>query len=226
MANQRILVVEDDDRIGSALVRALQGAGYEANWARDGVSGLAAAETDLPDLVLLDLGLPDIDGLEVCRELRERTSGLPILMLTALDDELDVVVGLDAGAVDYITKPFKLAELLARIRVHLRDAATGESDQLVVGSVSLDRAARRAWLSEQELDLRPKEFDLLARLLDDVGNVVTRETLMTDVWDEHWFGSTKTLDFHIAALRRKIDPLGAKSPISTLRGVGYRYEKP
>ena len=145
-------------------------------------------------------------------------------MLTARDEELDIVVGLDAGAVDYITKPFKLAELLARVRAQLRRQAALARHDAMTGPLRLDPAARRVWLHDVELSLRAKEFDLLVRLATNVGEVVTREDLMSDVWDEHWFGSTKTLDFHIAALRRKIDDAGASSRITTLRGVGYRLE--
>jgi DNA-binding response OmpR family regulator len=173
--------------------------------------------------VLLDLGLPDIDGLDVCRQLHRSDSSLDIVMLTARDEELDVVVGLDAGAVDYIAKPFTLAELLARIRAQLRRNDARQPPGVVSG-VSIDGKARRAWLDGAEIELRAKEFDLLARLVAEAGQVVSRETLMADVWDTNWFGSTKTLDFHIGALRRKIDTPGDPSRITTVRGVGYRYE--
>lgn len=225
VAGERILIVEDDERIGSSLLRALLGNGYEAQWEQSGRSAIEAARLR-PDLVLLDLGLPDLDGLEVCHEIHRNDPGIDIIMLTARDDELDVVVGLDAGAVDYITKPFKLAELTARIRAQLRRTDPRSRSRSTVGGLALDAAARRARLDGVELELRAKEFDLLARLVDDAGIVLTRETLMSDVWDEHWSGSTKTLDFHIAALRRKLDQPGATSRITTLRGVGYRYELP
>jgi DNA-binding response OmpR family regulator len=176
-----------------------------------------------PALVLLDLGLPDMDGLEVCRALRDADGDVVVMMLTARDEELDVVVGLDAGAVDYIAKPFKLAELLARIRAQLRRSGASQTAS-APGALAVDVAARRVWLSGVALELRAKEFDLLARLAADAGSVVSRETLMADVWDEHWFGSTKTLDFHIAALRRKVDIAGSPSRITTLRGVGFRLE--
>ena len=222
-----MLLVEDDDRIGSTLVRALEGTGYVVRWERSGRGGVLAAATARPDLVLLDLGLPDLDGLEVCRQLQRVDPTLTIVMLTARDDELDVVVGLDAGAVDYIAKPFKLAELLARLRAQLRRSDPPKLARSEIGDLAIDTAARRVWLGGTEVDLRPKEFELLARLLADAGNAVTRETLMSDVWDEHWYGSTKTLDFHIAALRRKLDGAPADvSRITTLRGVGYRYELP
>lgn len=230
MVSGRILLVEDDERIGSSLERALVGSDYRVDWVRSGTDALASVQSGRHGLVVLDLGLPDLDGLQVCRELQLAHPDLPVLMLTARDEEMDVVVGLDAGAVDYVTKPFKLAELLARIRAQLRRSPARSISEAPVasraGDITLDAAARRAWRGEIELDLRPKEFDLLARLLQDVGRVVRREELMADVWDEHWFGSTKTLDFHIAALRRKLDDDTGTSHITTIRGVGYRFESP
>ena len=226
VSTQRILIIEDDERIGSTLLRALNSSGYAARWERTGENGVSAAREQSPDLVLLDLGLPDGDGLDVCRRLHRSNAALDIVMLTARDEEIDVVVGLDAGAVDYITKPFKLAELLARIRAQLRRREPRSAAPAVVGDLTIDVQARRVWIHEEELELRAKEYDLLARLLVDAGSVVSRETLMTDVWDENWFGSTKTLDFHIAALRRKIDGDRDGSRITTLRGVGYRFEVP
>jgi DNA-binding response OmpR family regulator len=221
---ERILIVEDDERIGATLLRALDGSGYEARWESTGRGALTAIAARRPDLVLLDLGLPDMDGLEVCREIHRGDSTIDVVMLTARDEELDVVVGLDAGAIDYVTKPFKLAELLARLRAQFRRAEPRADSRVTAGDLVIDGNARRAWLSGDELVLRAKEFDLLARLVADAGNAVSRESLMADVWDEHWFGSTKTLDFHIAALRRKIDPAVGVSRITTLRGVGYRFE--
>lgn len=225
VAAERILLVEDDQRIGSTLLRALQGAGYDARWEQTGRAAVAAAAQDRPHLVLLDLGLPDMDGLDVCRVVHGIDADLVVIMLTARDEELDVVVGLDAGAVDYIAKPFQLAELLARIRAQLRHRLVEAPDALLaVGDLSIDVEARQAMLGTATLVLRAKEFDLLARLMLDAGRVVTREALMADVWDEHWFGSTKTLDFHIGALRGKIDVAGQPSRITTLRGVGFRLE--
>lgn len=224
MTTQHILIIEDDERIGSTLLRALIGTGYDARWERTGERGISAAREQRPDLVLLDLGLPDGDGLEVCRRIHQDDANVDVVMLTARGDELDIVVGLDAGAVDYITKPFKLAELLARIRAQVRRRDPHPAAPAVVGDLRIDAPARRIWLDGTELDLRAKEYDLLARLLTDAGSVVSRETLMSDVWDENWFGSTKTLDFHIAALRRKIDGAQEGSRITTLRGVGYRFE--
>jgi DNA-binding response OmpR family regulator len=226
VTGERILIVEDDQRIGSTLLRALEGNGYEARWEQTGRGAIDGVAAPRPDLVLLDLGLPDIDGLDVCRHIHRADRSIDIVMLTARDEELDIVVGLDAGAIDYITKPFKLAELMARIRAQLRRAEPRSSPRSTVGDLVIDSNARRAWLAGDELELRVKEFDLLARLVADAGDAVTRDTLMADVWDEHWYGSTKTLDFHIAALRRKIDTPGADSRIATLRGVGYRFELP
>jgi DNA-binding response OmpR family regulator len=226
VSGQRILIVEDDERIGSTLLRGLAGNGYETHWEQTGRGALVLVAETRPDLVLLDLGLPDLDGLDVCRRIHLGDPTIDIVMLTARDEELDVVVGLDAGAVDYITKPFKLAELLARIRAQLRRTGPRAPLRSTVGNLVIDVHARRAWLNDDEIELRAKEFGLLARLVADAGNAVSRETLMSDVWDEHWFGSTKTLDFHIAALRRKLDVENDRSRITTLRGVGYRFELP
>jgi len=224
----RVLVVEDDVTLGGGLREALAAQGYGVSWARTGAEAIELATGGPADLVLLDLKLPDLDGVEVCRRLRARFPALRIVMLTARRDEVDVVVGLDAGADDYLTKPFGLAELLARLRAHSRSLEQHRpAARLVAGDLELDRAARRAWRAGRELDLRPKEFDLLALLLSEAGSVVTRERIMAEVWDEHWFGSTKTLDMHIAALRRKLSEHGpASGGITTLRGVGYRMELP
>jgi DNA-binding response OmpR family regulator len=228
-----VLVVEDDDSIGSTVSAMLSAAGHRVTWARDGAGSLAAGRAGTVDLVILDLGLPDVDGVEVCRQLRSMLPTAVIVMLTARTEEMDVVVGLEAGADDYLTKPFRLGELLARVRAHLRRAAAPSSEQgtIRVGPLAVDVAARRAWVGGHELTLRAKEFDLLARLAMAAGTAVTRETLMSEVWDEHWFGSTKTLDVHVAALRRKLSTAaqdrGIEPPqVSTLRGVGYRLERP
>ena len=226
MAAEAILIVEDDEHIGGSLLRALTSSGYAARWERRGDAAIASFDAEPVPLVLLDLGLPDMDGLDVSRHIHQADPAAIIMMLTARVEELDIVVGLDAGAVDYILKPFKLAELLARIRAQLRRLAPTAQGRVAVGDLIVDRAARRAWISADELDLRVKEFDLLARLVDDAGCAVTRESLMADVWDQHWEGSTKTLDFHIATLRRKVDPADGPSRITTLRGVGYRLESP
>jgi DNA-binding response OmpR family regulator len=217
-----VLIVEDDDAIGSGLERVLGGQGYRVSRVARGGDALPAATDDV-GLVILDLGLPDIDGIDVCRRLRAARPDMAILILTARDHELDVVAGLDAGADDYLLKPFKLSELLARVRAHLRRraaAAPASNETLRAAGIAADRASRRAWRDDDEIVLRPKEFDLLVLLLSEKGRVVTRERLMADVWDTEWMGSTKTLDMHIHALRQKV---GAEA-ITTLRGVGYRFE--
>jgi DNA-binding response OmpR family regulator len=219
----RVLVVEDDEPIAEPLLRAIRRDGHDAHWARTGAEALAAAGTDTFDLVVLDLGLPDIDGIEVCQRLRRANRDLPILVLTARREEFDAIVGLDAGADDYVTKPFRVGELLARIRAHLR--RRGETN-VAAGGVRIDLAARRAWQDDAELDLTAKEFDLLALLVREAGAVVSRERIMAQVWDQHWFGSTKTLDVHVSWLRRKLgDDPAAPRYISTVRSVGFRFEQ-
>lgn len=221
-----LLVVEDDTGIRTGLVRALTNAGYRCH----AVDSAAAARShpDRPDLILLDLGLPDGDGLDLARELLGRWGDVPIIMLTARSDEMDVVIGLDVGAVDYVTKPFRLAELVARIRAQLRRPdRRSEQSNLVSGDVEVDLGARTVRVGDEDVSLRAKEFDLLVVLMTNAGNVVTRTDLMAQVWDEHWFGSTKTLDVHIAALRRRLhEQPGEPSRITALRGVGYRWESP
>ena len=221
----QILVVEDDPGIAANLVRALQSAGHEVTSASTLAEARAASSigsaTDF-DLILLDLGLPDGDGADLCRELRANGSQASVIMLTARADEIDVVMGLDSGAVDYLTKPFRLAELLARVRAHLRS----DEDRSVIsaGALKVDLGAHRAWVGDQELALRAKEFELLTALARDAGTALTRERLMSDVWDEHWFGSTKTLDVHISMLRRKLAEHPQAPRIETVRNHGYRLE--
>ncbi|QYN34481.1 response regulator transcription factor [Pseudonocardia sp. DSM 110487] len=225
-----ILVVEDDSTIGDVLASSLRSQGYDVVWERTGEAALEHVAGAAVDLVLLDLGLPDVDGVEVCRQLRKVRPGCVLVMLTARSSEMDVVVGLEAGADDYLVKPVRLFELRARVRAHLRRsevAAVGEAVRQV-GDLVVDTSRRRVTVAGREMALRPKEFDLLARLAVEPGTAVTRETLMTEVWDENWFGPTKTLDVHIAALRRKIgevaDPSARVPVIVTLRRHGYRLE--
>jgi DNA-binding response OmpR family regulator len=220
-----LLLVEDDDDIAEPLVGALAREGYVVDRAETGAAALARGLEAAHDLVILDLGLPDLDGLEVCRRLRLAQPTLPILMLTARVEEVDTVVGLDAGADDYVTKPFRVAELLARLRALLR--RTGVEDVWdAAGGVRVDAQARRVWRGSRELDLTPKEFELLALLVREAGSVVTREKIMAEVWQTSWLGSTKTLDVHVSALRRKLGDNGDRPlMLKTVRGVGLRFER-
>jgi DNA-binding response OmpR family regulator len=218
----RLLLAEDDAAIADPLERALTREGYEVEVVADGDDAVRRGVDGDHDLLVLDVGLPGVDGLEVCRRVRVARPRVPVLILTARAEELDAVQGLDAGADDYVTKPFRLAELLARIRALMRRV---DPPTVSARGVRVDPGARRAWREEQELDLTPKEFDLLALLLGDAGRVVTRERAMSEVWDENWFGSTKTLDMHVSALRRKLgDDANAPDLLTTVRGVGFRFE--
>ncbi|WP_188781873.1 response regulator transcription factor [Nocardioides phosphati] len=225
----RLLVMEDDD-VAAPLLRALSREGHEVSRVALGADGLARVAEGGIDLVLLDLGLPDIDGLEVCRQLRENGYDGGVLMLTARSSELDRVDGLDVGADDYLAKPFGLAELQARTRALLRRTSRGAAPSASVASapsvhgLRVDRDARRAWAREGELALTEKEFDLLAQLWGSRGTVLTREALMDAVWDENWFGSTKTLDVTMARLRQKLESAGLGGLITTVRGVGFRFD--
>ena len=223
-----VLLVEDDDGIATPLSAALRGDGHEVVRVATGGDALRVAEQGVA-AVVLDLGLPDIDGVEVCRRLREIAPHAPVLMLTARTSEADVVVGLDAGADDYVTKPFRLAELLARLRALLRraaaDAPRTTHRTVTAQDVRVDIDARRAWVGETELELTPKEFDLLALLVSEAGTVVSRDRIMQEVWDTNWFGSTKTLDMHVSWLRRKLgDDANAPRYVTTVRGVGFRFD--
>jgi len=212
-----ILVVEDEDAIADPLVAGLRREGYDVSRVATGEGALEASPADL---VLLDLRLPDIDGLDVCRRLRER-SRVPIIVLTARGEEADRVVGLELGADDYVVKPYGLRELIARIRAVMRRAASsgGTEGPLRAGELEVDERSRRATLDGGELDLTPKEFELLAALARDPGAAVSRQRLLAEVWQTSWYGSSKTIDVHVAALRRK---LGDPGWIETVRGVGFR----
>ena len=219
----RVVLAEDDPAISEPLARALLREGYTVDVAADGATALGSARGGT-DLLILDLGLPVMDGLEVCRRLRADGSAVPILVLTARADEVDTVVGLDAGADDYVTKPFRLAELLARARALLR---RGLPENATEPLVRIDTEGRRAWFGDTELQLAPKEFDLLAVLVREEGKVVPREQIMKEVWGTRWMSSTKTLDMHISVLRRKLgDDATAPTFITTVRGVGFRFDAP
>ncbi|MET8948191.1 response regulator transcription factor [Streptomyces sp. NPDC004542] len=237
----RLLLIEDDDRIAGPLTEGLGRYGFTVDRARTGAAGLAD-RVAAPDLVLLDLGLPDMDGLDVCRTLRAR-SGIPIIMITARGEEADRVVGLELGADDYLAKPFGVRELVARIRAVTRrtgalqavpqaahgpaaggtpvSASAAVAQRL--GPLEIDRRTRQVRVEGCEIQLSPREFDLLAHLAEDPGAVRSRQQIMDTVWDPHFFGPTKTLDAHVAALRRK---LGDPAWIITARGVGFRLTVP
>ncbi|MGW6444173.1 response regulator transcription factor [Lentzea sp. NPDC055074] len=213
----RVLLVEDDEPIAESLTRGLSRYGFEVHWVRTGAEALVAGDFAL---VLVDLGLPDVDGLDVYRELRAR-GDVPIIVISARSDEVDRVVGLEIGADDYVTKPFGVREVVARMRAVLRrvQPAQKEPEPQQHGRVRIDRRERRVHLDGGEVELTPKEFDLLAFLAEDPGAVFTREQIMEAVWDENWFGPTKTLDVHVGVLRRK---LGDAAALETVRGVGFR----
>lgn len=213
----RVLLVEDDEPLAESLCRGLSRFGFEVDWVRTGAEAMAAEPAGL---VLLDLGLPDIDGLDVCRELRAR-GDVPIIVISARADEVDRVVGLEIGADDYVSKPFGVREVVARIRAVLRRVRPGEQapDSLSRGKLVIDRRARRVHVDGTELALPPKEYDLLSFLAEEPGAAFTREQIMETVWQANWFGPTKTLDVHVGALRRK---LGDAATIETVRGVGFR----
>ena len=222
MTDPAILVIEDDEAIAAGLVRVLEGQGYDVRRLGRGTGAVRAAAPPI-ELVILDLGLPDADGLDVCRRVRAARPDVAILILTARDHELDIVAGLDAGADDYLVKPFRLSELLARIRSRLRRAGereVGAEPPLEAGGVRVDRVSRRVWLGEEEISLRPKEFELLAMFVSNPGVALTRSRIMETVWETSWAGSTKTLDTHVLTLRHKL----GSDAIVTLRGVGYRFD--
>lgn len=233
----RLLLIEDDDRIAGPLTEGLGRYGFTVDHVRTGAAGLAGPAGS-PDLVLLDLGLPDMDGLDVCRSLRAR-SAVPIIMITARGEEADRVVGLELGADDYLAKPFGVRELVARIRAVTRrttgalpfppadpertSEASPASGPQQLGPLQINRRTRQVRLAGSEIPLTPREFDLLAYLAEDPGSVHARQQIMDSVWDPHFFGPTKTLDAHVAALRRK---LGDPAWITTSRGVGFRLTVP
>jgi DNA-binding response OmpR family regulator len=239
----KILLVEDDNSIAVSLIDGLADAGYDVTHVATGSAALEAEAAQTPDVVLLDLGLPDMDGRDVCRVLRGR-SRVPIIMLTARSDEFDRVLGLELGADDYVTKPFSFRELVARIRAVARrveldgavevadpaaaatlgaGGASGPAGPQQIGPLAIDRRTRRVFVGDDEVQLTAKEFDLLAHLARDPGAVSTRTEILEGVWDAHWYGPTKTVDAHVAAVRKK---LGDHRWIEAVRGVGFRLEIP
>jgi DNA-binding response OmpR family regulator len=214
----RLLLVEDDPAIATPLVTGLERQGFEVSWVETGADALNA---DVGDLVLLDLGLPDLDGQVVCRRIRDRSS-VPIIVVTARSEEVDRVALLEMGADDYVVKPFGFRELVARIRAVLR--RTGHEEPTAAphaGRVRIDNRTRQVTVDGETVQLTPKEYDLLSFLARDAGAVRTRDEILRAVWDENWWGSSKTLDVHVASLRRK---LGDPDLIDTVRGVGYRLD--
>jgi DNA-binding response OmpR family regulator len=220
-----VLVVEDEEDIAIPLVRTLEREGYDVLWVDSGQKALDELQSRPTDVVILDLGLPDIDGLEVCRHARDAGFTGAIMIVTARAGELDRVVGLDYGADDYLAKPFGLAELQARVRALIRrtSGATGR-EAADDGALRIDVAARRVYAGDEEVPLTGKEFDVLSILAAHRDKVVSRTTLMADVWDENWFGSTKTLDVTIGRLRQKLEGVGVTERVVAVRGVGFRLE--
>jgi len=219
---QSVLVVEDEASIASFVSLYLKNAGYEVRTAANGTEALASAEREKPSLIVLDLMLPDIDGIEICRRIRQK-SDVPILMLTARDEDVDKIIGLEVGADDYLTKPFNPRELVARVKSILRRATPErkerESEVIQHGDLVVDAGRREVKVSAEEIQLAPKEFDLLWELLDHRGLVLTRDQLLERVWGYTFAGDTRTVDVHVRQLRRK---LGEASPIVTVWGVGYK----
>ena len=220
-----VLLAEDDEAIATPLSRALGREGYTVTVEQTGPAALERALQGSFDLLILDLGLPGMDGLEVCRQIRATRSDLAVLMLTARTDEVDFVVGLDAGADDYVSNPFRVAELMARVRALLRRRGPASEDGVIeVGGLRLEPAARRVLLDGHEIPLANKEYELLKILLDHAGQVVSRETILREVWGDVELRGSKTLDMHMSWLRRKIGDEGtvAERRIATVRGVGFR----
>ena len=217
-----MLVVEDESSIASFVALYLKNAGYAVRTVATGRDALAEAESQRPDLIILDLMLPDVDGIEVCRRIRQR-SDVPILMLTARDEDVDKIIGLEVGADDYLTKPFNPRELVARVKSILRRAAPerrkSESEELQHGDLTINAGKREVHVGDEEIRLAPKEFDLLWELLDHRGIVLTRDQLLERVWGYTFAGDTRTVDVHVRQIRRK---LGDASPIVTVWGVGYK----
>ena len=228
-----ILVVDDEQSYRDALAVALGREGFLVEVAADGMEALERFEASRPSLVLLDVMLPRMSGVDVCRELRARGTRVPIVMVTARNAEIDAVVGLEVGADDYVTKPFRLRELIARVRAHLRRVPAADEEDLVradvleIGDVRLDVGRHEVMVRGDAVALPLKEFELLELLLANAGRVLTRDVLIDRIWGPNYYGDTKTLDVHVKRLRSKVEPdPGHPERIVTVRGVGYRYERP
>jgi two-component system response regulator RegX3 len=228
-----ILVVDDEQSYRDALAVALRREGFLVEVAADGMEALERFEASRPSLVLLDVMLPRMSGVDVCRELRARGTRVPIVMVTARNAEIDAVVGLEVGADDYVTKPFRLRELIARVRAHLRRVPAADEEDLVradvleIGDVRLDVGRHEVMVRGDAVALPLKEFELLELLLANAGRVLTRDVLIDRIWGPNYYGDTKTLDVHVKRLRSKVEPdPGHPERIVTVRGVGYRYERP
>lgn len=226
---KRVLLVDDSPVVADAVRDALEPFGYQVTWIEDGASVPAAIKRGLPDLVVLDVMMPGIDGLSVCRDLRTdpATADLPILMLTARTEEVDRVVGLELGADDYLTKPFGERELLARVRALLRRVARSQTAAQVVraGSVTVDLGRHQATCADVPLDLTPTEFELLRLLVTNRGQVLDRDSLLNHVWGYDWYGSVRVVDTHVQRLRQKLRQCDDQEWIVTVRGVGYRFSE-
>ena len=224
--HMRVLVVEDDNAVAAGVIDGLVDANFDTAHVQTGAAAIAAMSEFVPDIVLLDLGLPDMDGTDVCRTIR-LTSATPIIVVSARDEEIDRVLALEMGADDYLVKPFGMRELIARIRAVSRRTGGVESaekaPQSLFGSLAIDTRTRRVSLAGDEIYLTPKEFDLLAYLASDAGAVFRRSDILHEVWDTNWYGTTKTLDAHIAAIRKK---LGDPGWIVSVRGIGFRFGPP
>lgn len=222
----RILLVEDDPSVAASVIDGLVSVNMDVEHVSTGSEAITKGLAEIFDLILLDLGLPDLNGQDVCRSIREK-SAIPIIILSARSEEIDRVLALEFGADDYLVKPFGMRELIARIRAVARRANPSESASQVatqeIGSLSIDRRAQKVFVNDLDVHLTPKEFDLLAYLATDPGAVYRRNDIMSVVWDSNWYGTTKTVDAHVAALRKK---LGNQDWIEAVRGVGFRLEVP
>lgn len=223
----RVLLVEDDQSVADGLLDGLSGGAFDTLHVSTGTAALSAVTDFSPEIVLLDLGLPDMDGTEVCRKIRT-VSSVPIIVVSARDEEIDRVVALEIGADDYVVKPFGMRELIARIRAVVRRTGTSEPDASVVservfGELTIDLRTQRVSLAGEDIHFTAKEFELLEYLTSDPGAVFKRSDILHDVWDTNWYGTSKTLDAHIAAMRKK---LGNPGWIESVRGVGFRFGQP